>query len=159
MKRRQNAFFVCRPDECDRFRHIADVIYRHAPALARRVRDGVLDVEKEVVDARINWGRIYIVTLDGDALGYCAQVPGETVIESIAYIEFIAYAGGDMQCFCFGVDAETFHRLTGREPEDDDKGFPGDQPDDLYLVYPNVLFKSGKTHHIRVSVRELPDNG
>lgn len=69
-------------------------------------------------------------------------------------IEFEAYAGGDMECFCFAVDAETYAQVKGVPPHPEfDKGvieYP-----ELYKLYPGALFKRGKKLRIRVEVEEI----
>lgn len=84
--------------------------------------------------------------------------------------EFNALAGGDMECFCFYVDKDTFIKLAGQDAYTDElehlKSWyeecnrePGAEPfvePTEWPVYPNTFFKSGKNLKITIDVEELP---
>ena len=84
--------------------------------------------------------------------------------------EFNAVAGGDMECFCFFVDKETFIKLSGEDSYNAElehlKSWyeecnrePGAEPfvePTEWPVYPHVFFNSGKNLKIKIEVEELP---
>jgi hypothetical protein len=84
--------------------------------------------------------------------------------------EFNAVAGGDMECFCFYVDKETFIRLAGQDAFNTEvehlKSWyeecnrePGAEPfvePTEWPIYPHVFFNSSKNLNIKIEVEELP---
>lgn len=84
--------------------------------------------------------------------------------------EFNAMSGGDMECFCFLVDKETFIKIYGEEFYTFQLAYhkawhqevysePGAEPfvePTEWPIYPDKFFKSGKNLKIKIEVEELP---
>jgi len=54
------------------------------------------------------------------------------------HVEFIGFPSGDGESFCWDVSRETFVRVVGREPGEDD-GAVFHMPERLYRLYPENL--------------------
>ena len=80
-------------------------------------------------------------------------------------IEFVGQQSGDMECFCFEVDLETYRRLEKREPDYYDMCGRSDpfepdgwkpDPSALYRYYPDFGEQKDKPIHVRIATSDEP---